>query len=266
MTQLAVDAVVGQHVEVSGLPAVIHAQAIRIFETGSKRAVRNRAQLARCMIEPVEADRLGGAIGRRDDGRRFAAQHEAIAQIDIVHAPVRYDLQPLAGEVIYVQAELLIRADHHAPRGIVAIDPDRRIICCVAIAIDGLCFRHGLDQSRGRRCRAIRVAGFCRQSERERNVTPADEFVVACIFIGDDDSACRKILAERSGDRGHSFCIAHLDIVAADSERAESFACERIHIEAAVARIGGDQIRRMTGASIEAHAFDFLVKRSARLH
>ena len=107
--------------------------------------------------------------------------------------PSGHDLQPLAFQIVDVEAELLVRADHDAARRIALVDPDRRIVGRIAVAVGGLGFHARLDCARRLARFSWRqlLAGFGKR-QRLRDVVPRDELVVAGVLVGDDQRAVGK--------------------------------------------------------------------------
>ncbi len=268
LAEQAVAAVVHEHV-VAGR-AGVHAQAVGVAEARRHRVAGAR-QLARRGIEEVERDALVGAVAGSHQRARLAVDHEAVAQVHVVHAPVGHRLQQAALEVIDVEAEVLVGGDDRALRGIARVHPDRRIVGRVAPGLDRRRLERRRHRARSGRRRLARVGKGSRGNPAgSARLAPADDLEVAVlafvVLVGDDEDALGIGLAHRRRRERKSLGLADgvHGAAGADLEAPDQRPLGVVDRDAFRRGVGHDEERLAVRSLRERDALDLLGDPAAR--
>jgi hypothetical protein len=71
---------------------------------------------------------VGGAVRSGHERDRLAVEPKAVAEVDVVEVAVGEILDLVPFQVVDREAAELVRADDRAARGVVGMNPDRRIV------------------------------------------------------------------------------------------------------------------------------------------
>ncbi|MNX97094.1 hypothetical protein D3C86_1294440 [compost metagenome] len=185
--------IIDEDIGLAAAGRAIHALAIGIALPRRLDAVGDIDQPPRLDIQAIDGDGLVGPVAGRDQNHRPPVQHEAFAQVDVVHLAVGQMLKNPTLHVVEVEPSLLVRADDQAVGRVRRIGPDGRIVGGVAGAADRSRFRHG-DNGGKARCgdgaRVLRRPG--RQVQRPGQGRDRHQLVVGafgCIFVGHQQGA-----------------------------------------------------------------------------
>ncbi|MNQ69154.1 hypothetical protein D3C85_837350 [compost metagenome] len=249
--------IIDEDIGLTAAGRAIHALAIGIALPRRLDAVRDVDQTAGLDIQTIDGDGLVGPVAGRDQNHRLPAQHEAFAQVDIVHLAVGQMLDDATLHVIEVQPGLLVRADDQAVGRVVRIGPDDGIVGGVTGTADRRRFRHGDDSGKARRddgARVLRRAG--RQVQRARQGRDRHQFVVGALG--------RILIRHQQGARGqpgqphadHLKRARLLDRLAAKARQAGGaepgvVGAVVIDEQPPAGGVGGDQIARARAAVIK---------------
>ena len=109
------------------------------------------AHLTRGRVDAEHTEAVVVTVGGHCQVHGAFAQRESGTHIDIVQAPHFKVLQPLALQVVHLKAVLFIGAQDPAQCRILRVNPDGRVIRCIALTDHRFGLHHGFDHRQWRR-------------------------------------------------------------------------------------------------------------------